>query len=120
MSKLNQDIQQLALEYWLKMQSTGLAYELTRDALVRACFRDGFKAGQWDKSGQRSAKILELTRENAALKAQLRSERQSVYDAKQVEIPILKREIALLKAARAAGVKALRLHKLNPHLWPKL
>lgn len=70
------------------------------------CWEDAYRV--------QTERIVELRRENAALRAELRSERQSVYNAKQVEIPALLRENAAL---RAAAVEVCALARVWVTVW---
>lgn len=67
MSKINEQAQRLAVEYWEKVEATGMAYEFTPKTLVIAAFRDGLLA---ELKSHRN-EVRQLRRENAALRKDL-------------------------------------------------
>jgi hypothetical protein len=64
-SKINEQAECVAVEYWEKVEATGLAYEFTPKTLVIAAFRDGLLA---ELKSHRN-EVRQLERENAALRA---------------------------------------------------
>ena len=60
-------MQRMAEQYWRKVESGGMAYELAPQTLVVGSFRDGLKSGL----AAHRAEILKLERENAELKQRI-------------------------------------------------